>query len=56
MADFPGELRRLSYFFVAPTLIYRDVYTLTPIRSMAKIFIHSINFLACIYYSNLIIL
>ena len=50
--DFPLEVKRLSYFFFAPTLIYRDHYTLTPLRSVTKIFIHFINFMACIYYCN----
>lgn len=52
-SDIFGEVRRLSYFFIIPTLIYRDQYTLTPIRSLTKILTHLINFLACTYYSKL---
>lgn len=51
--DIFGEVKRLSYFFIIPTLIYRDQYTLTPIRSLTKILTHLINFLACTYYSKL---
>lgn len=52
LSDFSGEVYRLSYFFIIPTLVYRDSYTLTPIRQMSKIVAHLINFLACIYYGN----
>jgi sterol O-acyltransferase len=55
LGDFPTEVYRLSYFFIIPTLIYRDCYTLTPSRSMSKIFAHLINFLSCIYYGTLIL-
>jgi hypothetical protein len=50
--DVFSEIKKISYFLFAPTLIYRDEYTLTPIRSVRKITIHLINFLACIYYGN----
>lgn len=48
--DIFSEIKKLSYFFMAPTLIYRDSYVLTPLRSTRKIIIHLINFLACTYY------
>lgn len=49
------EFARLSYFFIIPTLIYRDSYTLTPLRSMSKMIAHFINFLACMYYGKFLI-
>lgn len=52
--DIFTEFKNLSYFFVVPTIIYRDRYTLTPIRSMSNIILHSLNFLACIYYCTYI--
>jgi sterol O-acyltransferase len=53
--DIFSEIKKLSYFFVAPTLIYRDSYVLTPLRSTRKIIVHLINFLACIYYCKLVL-
>ncbi len=50
--DIFTEVKNLSYFFFVPTIIYRDRYTLTPIRSMGSIIAHALNFLACIYYCN----
>jgi sterol O-acyltransferase len=47
------EIKKLSYFFHAPTLIYRDSYVLTPVRSFRKIIVHLVNFLACTYYGTL---
>jgi len=48
--DLFTEIKKLSYFFFCPTLIYKDEYTLTPVRSFKNIVIHSINFLSCTYY------
>ena len=55
MGNFFEEFSRLSYFFIIPTLIYRDSYTLTPIRSMSRIITHTINFFACIYYCTYVL-
>lgn len=52
VSDVFGEVSRLAYFFLIPTLVYRDSYTLTPVRSMSKIIAHLVNFLACIYYGT----
>ena len=46
------ELINLAYFFIAPTIIYRDQYTLTPYRSGWGIVANAVNFTACIYYSK----
>ena len=48
--DLSSEIKKLSYFLFCPTLIYRDEYTLTPVRSIRKIVIHLTNFFACTYY------
>jgi sterol O-acyltransferase len=48
--DISMEIRRYSYFFVSPTLVYRDSYTLTSKRSFTRAFIHFGNFLICLYY------
>lgn len=52
LGDFYTEVKRFSYFFVCPTLIYRDEYTLTPLRSTTSILFNFINFMACIYYGK----
>lgn len=50
--DLSSEIKKLSYFLFCPTLIYRDEYTLTPVRSIRKIMIHLTNFFACTYYGT----
>lgn len=50
MGDLSTEIRRFSYYFIAPTLIYRDNYTLTPQRSFSRAVIHFMNFMLCLYY------
>lgn len=52
ISDVFGEVSRLAYFFLIPTLVYRDSYTLTPMRSLSKILAHFVNFLASIYYGT----
>jgi sterol O-acyltransferase len=51
--DLSTEIRRYSYFFIAPTLIYRDSYTLNPHRNFTRAFIHLTNFVICLYYCKL---
>ena len=51
-ADIFGEMKKLSYFFFCPSLIYRDSYVLTPVRSFRRMIAHLLNFLACCYYGT----
>lgn len=51
--DIFSEIQKISYFFFCPTLIYRDHYTLTPVRSFKKIIVHTVNFIACTYYGTI---
>lgn len=44
------EFKRYTYFFFAPTLLYRDHYVKAPHQSRRKIIIEFSNFFLCIYY------
>ncbi|CAD8085668.1 unnamed protein product [Paramecium primaurelia] len=44
------ELKRYTYFFLAPTLLYRDYYVKAPNYSKKKVIIEFANFFLCIYY------
>ena len=51
LGDISTEIRRFTYFFIAPTLIYRDQYTLVPKRRFSVILEHFFNFFTCVFYS-----
>ena len=50
MSDYWTEIKRFSFFFVAPTLLYRDSYIKTSKRSYRAAAFHFLNFFLCIYF------
>lgn len=50
ISDLWTEIKRFSFFFVAPTLLYRDSYPKASKRSLRLAASHFLNFFLCIYF------
>lgn len=50
MIDFGTELKRYSYFFLAPTLIYRDEYVKIRKIRWEVVLKNSVTFLILVFY------